>query len=189
MVAFEPQRQVFQTLCANVALNSLSNVLTFHAGLSHEPGAMRLMPPDYQQVGNFGAVSLSEQDGGEPVQIMALDHIGLPAISLIKIDVEGMETEVLRGAQKTISTSRPIMYIENDRPEKSLALMQTIFDLGYRAYWHISPLFNPNNFAGNEENVFEVMSSLNLLCVPSELDQNIAGLKEVQAADEFPALS
>ena len=186
VISFEPQRPVFQTLCANVALNALGNVITFHAGAGEQPGTAVVPLPNYNDEGNFGGVSLAGQSGGEPVQIMTLDQIGIPALSLIKIDVEGMELEVLKGATQTIAKHKPVLYVENDRKEQSPELLTHIFAMGYRAYWHLPTLYSADNFAGNPDNSFPGIVSVNLLCVPATVNQNIVGLNEVQAVDEFP---
>lgn len=186
VVSFEPQRQVFQTLCANVALNNLNNVLTFHAGAGEAPGTAMVPIPDYAKEGNFGGVSLLGGQGGEAVQVMTLDQIGVPALSLVKIDVEGMELSVLKGAAQSIAQHKPVLYVENDRKDKSPALIDYILGLGYRAYWHIAPLFNPNNAFAHAENMFGNTVSLNLLCIPAQAVQDIKGLAEIQSIDEFP---
>ena len=168
-------------------MNALGNVITFHAGAGEESGATTVPLPNYGGEGNFfGGVSLAGQPGGETVQVMALDQIGLPSLSLIKIDVEGMELAVLKGAVQTIAKYMPVLYVENDRKEQSPKLLAHIFSAGYRAYWHLAPLYNPKNFEGNQDNAFANTVSLNLLCLPAKADQNIEGLKEVQAVDEFP---
>ena len=185
VAAFEPQRMVFQTLCANIALNAFPNVMTFHAGVGAAPGSIMVPRPDYAQDGNFGGVSLGGEEG-EPVQVLPLDHVGVAKVDLVKIDVEGMEVDVLQGARGMIAHHRPVLYVENDRREKSPALLGLLFELGYRVYWHVSPLFNPNNFFANAENVFGSIASINALCLPRETAQNVQGLREVQDASEFP---
>lgn len=192
VLAFEPQRQVFQNLCANVALNGLSNVMTFHAGAADQHGMTAIPTPDYNHEGNFGAVSLLpdprvQNAGTEPVQLMTLDQLGLPHLALLKIDVEGMELAVLKGAAQTIQQHRPALYIENDRPEASPALLGYLKESGYRVYWHVSPLFNPHNVFANSENVFGRIVSKNVLCLPGEAQQNITGLVEVEDIHAFPA--
>src|ERR1700742_1039122 len=47
VLAFEPQRIVFQTLCANMALNSIVNVECFQQGLSDQPGTLEGIPGNY----------------------------------------------------------------------------------------------------------------------------------------------
>lgn len=185
VLTFEPQRQVFQNLCANVALNALGNVVTFHAGIGEQAGSTLVPLPDYHIDGNFGSVSLEGEHGGETVQVMTIDQLGLPALHFMKVDVEGMELQVLKGASKTIAANKPILYVENDRKDKSAELLGYIFSLGYRAYWHTAPLFNAANFAANHENIFGNTISLNILCLPAELDQNIEVLPEVKSPDDF----
>jgi len=188
VVAMEPQRPVFQTLCANVALNGLGNVLTINAGAGEQPGMTTLELPEYNAGGNFGGFSLIGQSGNEAIQILPLDNVELSSLALIKIDVEGMELDVLKGARQTIAKHMPALYIENDRREKSPQLIEHILAMNYRAYWHMPSMFNPDNFAGNPENVFPKIISLNLLCLPARAEQKIEGLIEVKTADEFPTL-
>ena len=57
----------------------------------------------------------------------------LNRVDLIKIDVEGMEGRVIDGALKTISRFKPLLYVENDRADKSVALIEQIMGLGLYA--------------------------------------------------------
>jgi hypothetical protein len=59
-----------------------------------------------------------------------------------------------------------VLYVENDRQERAAALIRFIDSLGYNMFWHLVPLFNPNNFAGNAENVFGNTGSINMICCP-----------------------
>ena len=166
VVAFEPQRLVFQTLCANVALNGLTNVQTFHAGVGAEPGSVVIPDLDPNQEQNFGGLHISGHESGNLVPIVPLDSFAVPKVHLIKIDVEGMELEVLKGAKGMIKHHKPVLYVENDRVENSEALCEFISDLGYEYEEHRTPLFNPENFAKHEENVFGQIVSINLACWP-----------------------
>lgn len=49
----------------------------------------------------------------------------------LKIDVEGMEEDVLKGAVGLLATLSPVLYVENDRKEKSESLIRCIDGLGY----------------------------------------------------------
>jgi FkbM family methyltransferase len=184
VVAFEPQRILYQMLCANLALNALPNVWTFWAGAGCENGTLRVPPLDYNATNNFGGISLSGGDKGEIVQILPLDSLALSACHFIKIDVEGMEREVIAGAQALIAKWRPLLYVENDRQEKSAALIEALLALDYRLYWHLSPLFHAGNFFGSAENVFSNIISINMLCVPRERNFSVQGLREIVAPEE-----
>ena len=180
--AFEAQRVVFQTLCANVALNSLMQVECRHTALGEQAGTLNIPDFVYSQEGNFGGVEISRFEEGFPVPMARLDDVlGLPSCRLLKIDVEGMEREVIAGAAGTIAKHRPFMYVENDRVEKSTALIAAIEALGYRAWWSAPPMYNPANFAKDPENVFPNIVSINMICVPKEVPLELQGFEPARA--------
>jgi FkbM family methyltransferase len=171
IIALEPQRPVFQMLCANLAINGLENVAAHWAAAGRTAGEIIVPRLDYTLENNFGGIALDQAtQNGYPVPVRTIDALtnnGLTLVScrLIKVDVEGMEAEVLAGAEATIARHRPALYIENDRREKSPALIEAILRQGYRAWWHTPRLFNPDNFRRAEENVFGDIGSVNLFCV------------------------
>ncbi|WP_439815620.1 FkbM family methyltransferase [Zavarzinia sp. CC-PAN008] len=169
VLALEPQRIVFQILCANLALNGLLNTQALPLAAGAESGVLHVPPVDYGARGNFGGVALGAQ-GGEPVALRAIDSFDLPALRLLKVDVEGMEASVIAGAARTIARTRPFLYVENDRPDRSPALIRQIQALGYRLWWHLPPLYNPANPRGDAENMFGSTLSVNMLGAPAEMD-------------------
>src|SRR6266536_3305425 len=183
--AFEPQRIVYQTLVANVALNSLTNVVCQQRALGAEPGRLLVPPIDYTATSNFGGVELGAWQTGEPVEVVRIDDLELAACHLIKVDVEGMERAVLEGASATIARCQPLLYVEADRAAHRDDLLRWLADRGYVMYWHQVPLYSPTNAKGNPTNVFEGIVSLNVLAVPSTVPQTIDGLERV----EVPSLS
>jgi FkbM family methyltransferase len=182
--AFEPQRIIFQILCANVALNALTNVHAHHAAVGREAGMITVPRVDYAAGGNFGGISMENWKEGESVPLLAVDSLGLTRCDLIKIDVEGMEGEVIAGAVRTIRQFRPLLYVENDREEKSAALIQQIMDLDYRLYWHLPPLFNPQNYFAAADNVFRGIVSINMLGIHASIPQNLTGFRQIANPQE-----
>ncbi len=179
VLAFEPQREVFQLLSANVALNALHNVHTHHAALGAEAGEIVVPRIDYEKGGNYGGLALGGFEAGETVARRTVDGLGLPACHVMKIDVEGMENEVLAGAGDTIKRFRPTLYIENDRRERSEELISRLFSMEYRVYWHLPKLFNPDNFFANPDNVFGNIISRNILCLPAERNTAVEKMREI----------
>ncbi len=177
--AYEPQRIVFQTLCANLALNSRVNVDARCAAVGAESGFVLLPDFEYAHEGNFGGIEASGYPEGRKVPKITLDtDLDLTRLDLIKIDVEGMELDVLKGAQQLLRRFTPVIYVENDRPEKSEALIRHLLALDYRLFWHAPPLFNPENFYEVRENAFGRVVSLNMLCLPRG-KHSIEGLEEI----------
>lgn len=181
VVAFEPQRSVFQLLCGNLALNGIEHVEAIHAAVGSEPGSIAVPRLDSRARQNFGGLSLGRAQQGDRVRLLTLDGLHLAACHFLKIDVEGMESEVLSGATETIKRARPILYVENDRKEKSATLIRQLQDLDYRCYWHTPAYVRVPNFRGNSDNRFPRLISINMLCVPRRRDFPVTGLREVEA--------
>jgi FkbM family methyltransferase len=185
VVAYEPQRVIYHLLCANLALNELNNVHTYRAAVGAAPGMVTLPPIDYGKEGNFGGVSMRVGTPGEQVPVFALDRLQVASLRLLKIDVEGMEADVIEGARQLIQRHQPILYVENDRRENSARLIALLEALGYDMWWHMPLLFNPNNFAGNKEDVFPGTVSINLLCVPKSAGITVNGDRKVTGPDDW----
>ena len=178
--AFEPQRLVFQVLCANMALNSFSQVYCHPMALGAERGVVQVPQIVPWQEYNFGGLALGQSEAGDIVSRVPLDELGLAACHFIKVDVEGMEMDVLKGAQGILQKFQPVLYVENDRPEKSDILLQYLDGLGYEMYWHLPLLYNPDNYLGNTENVFGNIGSHNMLCLPRTQRHNLNGFQKIE---------
>jgi FkbM family methyltransferase len=187
VIAFEPQGFLHQILCTNLLLNEIVTVRAIHGGLGRERGQAWIPPIDYGAAGNFGGVSLQRETGGERVTVAPLDSLGLAQCHFVKIDVEGMEEDVIAGGAQTIRKFKPILYVENDRKEKSPLLIRRIADLGYVSYWHFPRYYNAENFYGNPVNVFGGMVSVNMLCVPAGRAVEIDGLERITDPAKHPS--
>lgn len=177
--AFEPQPQMYELLRENVEQNGLE-VQTNQYALGAAAGHAALPPIDYDAPDNFGGVPLLPGDG---IIVGTLDSMNLLHCKLIKIDVEGMEAEVLKGAKETIKRCYPLLYVENDRLDRSVALITLINELGYEMWWHAPALYNPDNFNGIKENIFPGTITINMLCVPKGISvPQTQGLRRVVSA-------
>lgn len=168
VIAFEPQRIAFQMLCGNVALNGLTTVQCRQAGVGDRPGriGVPVLAPDESR--NFAAVALGGETGGEEVELVTIDSLGLEACRLIKIDVEGMEAAVIKGARSTIDAHRPLLFVENNTIDGASGTIAAVLEAGYDAWWHVALYYNERNFFANGNNVFaQYQPEANLLCVPA----------------------
>ncbi len=181
--AFEPQRMIYQALVANLALNAIENTQAYHCAVGSGEGSVTVPHINYAKGGNFGGLALGQLDQGEPVPLRSIDSLDLSACHFIKIDVEGMETDALKGAKQTLDEFKPYLYVENDRPDGSAELIETLFSAGYRLYWHKPELFNPENFYANTENVFDNLISRNMLCVPKSKQTQVRKMPEITSPD------
>jgi FkbM family methyltransferase len=191
LFAFEPQPVIFQQLCANLALNGLMNVRALPYACGSENGPLMFETPDYFNIGNFGGTSmhnsLPASSRRELVQCVRLDAIlAEGTVGVIKIDVEGHELEVLKGSEGILERCHPLLYVENDRIEKSPALIQWLLEREYRLWWHLPPLFNPENFRGVPENCYPGTRSFNMLGVPRSSKIPVEGSMEILDCNDHP---
>jgi FkbM family methyltransferase len=120
IIAFEPQRQLFQAVGGSLALNGYDHVFLHNCGLGSMPGIAELPAIDYSVAQDFGTVQLSndatvEEDGwmnDRVVDVTSIDAMDLPCLDFFKLDVEGYEVPALIGAYKTIEQHRPWIWVE-----------------------------------------------------------------------------
>ncbi len=108
-------------LAFEVSVNALSclwhnsekypQIKVYPMGLGDKPRKVSLLYDDL----NKGATRINEFKPG-PIKIVALDSLELPQLNFFKIDVEGVEGQVLDGAMATISKYRPIILLEINSP-------------------------------------------------------------------------
>ncbi len=185
--AFEPQPELCRLLRTNLAHAGLENATVYDLAAGESTSQLHLPEIDYTTHGNFGGVSLSEKAAGQAVRQVRLDDLlDLKALHLMKIDAEGMELDVLKGADALIRQHRPLMSVENDRRDRSAELIEHLFSLDYRLMWSTPPLFNPDNYFGEAEDIFPGIVSINMLCVPAERFSGAIGDGEITTPQDRP---
>ncbi len=173
--AFEPEPRNFKLLHENVVRNCPCVTMAPAAlGRSNGPASIKTMD------GNPGGTSIDPGTfHGPTCSVFSLDTLAYPdgptafeilrdRLDFMKIDVEGMELDVLEGAKETIARFRPLIYAENDRPGSTEQLTDWLERAGYRVYQHFAPLYNPLNFSGYTVNVFGKIVSAMLFAIPRE---------------------
>jgi FkbM family methyltransferase len=147
--AFEVQRMFYYALCGSVALNDINNLFVHNRGLGDVTKELKVPAQNYREEKDFGRVSLVEQQNistYENVEITTIDKLNLNRLDFLKIDVEGMELEVLAGGQETIRKRRPWCWIE---------------------YWMVDKDLLKQKFEGLNYTIY-IMDPLNILCAPNE---------------------
>lgn len=145
VVAFEPNEYNFDLLTKNCAETGCKNISCNNIALGS----------DTYRGGTSFDYGKTKMSGGTDVIVTSLDNIkGFPSVDFIKIDVEGMEPDVLEGASGTIAYYKPHLLIEMQEEHN----YQTVFDFltkhQYNVYWYPVATYNPHNHKGNAENIF-----------------------------------
>jgi len=172
VVAFEPDPECHDLLAKNIGMQDRGVARK----ISVNPIALSDSVQEVSTQFDYGKTKVTP--GGSIVQTK-LDNIqGFPRIDLIKIDVEGMEYNVLKGAQNTITYFRPILFIEMQDASLNSLVFDFLDNLSYNMYWAACATFNPNNHRHNSEDVFGPQHGvLNWLCTPTPIQTD---LKPVQ---------
>lgn len=138
VMAFEPQWSVYNLLRSSIDANSLPIDLYCEAvGSRHD--FIDIPDTDTTRESNFGCVEVGRPHPEHPeIPMIAVPLVMLDrkcrdkTVSFIKADVEGYETEVLKGALQTIHRCKPVMFVEANHPRTdSNALGNFIQSLGY----------------------------------------------------------
>lgn len=142
--AFDPQPRMQEYFRRTLALNPGIPIVLHPIGLGTETGTLRLaIPRD-----NAGSASLrpeaAEQPGMQLVDVPVrslddyADEIGLSQVDFIKMDVEGFEAQVIKGACGLLSRTRPrVILLEENAPDPKTGLspaLQALLDLEYALY-------------------------------------------------------
>jgi FkbM family methyltransferase len=116
--AFEPSQVTFAFLEKNILNSTYTNVFTQNVGLGAEAGEFPLTVGPWNRSGGFVSNQTQASAGHtvEKIQICKLDDVvksmNLAKIDFIKIDVEGFEGHVLRGATETLHRHKPVVVLE-----------------------------------------------------------------------------
>jgi FkbM family methyltransferase len=185
--AYEGQRRIFYNLCTNIMLNSKFNIFASRSLIGDKKGHLILTDQFDQLEGrkliNRGSISFTEQmkseiqpeAGCDKINMNTLDDEleNLDSVNLIKIDTEGAEPAVLRGAAKIIRRHYPVVYLECGSEKLYQDEMPLLKSLGYRCYWHAALHYRNDNYF-NCGNITGHAGDLNIVALPPNI-----GLKEV----------
>jgi FkbM family methyltransferase len=104
VLAFEPVPENVELLRENIRLNGVPNARVFPLALGSEEGSVSLQT----ESGDTGSFSV-RGEGDTPM--VTLDSLHTNP-SFVKMDVEGHELEVLKGARETIERYKPVIWFE-----------------------------------------------------------------------------
>jgi FkbM family methyltransferase len=161
VIALDAQRECAEATRANARLNGLSQVEVLHSAAAAQSGAAEVIvtqDPLWTRLASVGEHPLEVRR--EQVETTSIDDLverfGLPAVNVVKIDVEGAELDVISGMRRVLAGQRPFVIAEmHDRNEP---FARALADAGYRVV-NLDGL-EPVAFAG---------ANVHVLCEPVEL--------------------
>ncbi|MRD47790.1 FkbM family methyltransferase [Caenimonas koreensis] len=147
VMSFEAQEHVYYALAGNIAINNCMNVHAYQAALGEKAGELSIPHANPHVAASFGSLELRKRTNTEfigqdisyapekmtTVPMMTLDSLSLPRCDFVKLDVEGMEADVLKGSLDLIKRTLPILMIEVIKSDQAV-LESLLKPLGYQVF-------------------------------------------------------
>lgn len=149
VISFEPSSPTIERLKENIALNDFTNIEVIAKGLSSQPGFLDLVVAGngYDAFNSFAAPAMGTITHKEKVEVTTMDFfstqkkIALKDVSLVKVDVEGWELQVLKGGRNFFGDAdAPVLLVEftetnaQNAGTSCLELGNFLGELGYTLY-------------------------------------------------------
>jgi FkbM family methyltransferase len=144
VVAFEPTQWAYEKLQANVGLNDFANIRTEKLALSDSAAERDIASSETAFRASWPLAGGPQLRPAELVQFVRLDDYvrgeNIDSVDFVKIDVDGFELRVLRGAVETLRRFRPPVLVEIGKETEAevgddpLELVRLLDQLGYVFY-------------------------------------------------------
>ncbi|MFQ5470931.1 MAG: FkbM family methyltransferase [Gammaproteobacteria bacterium] len=134
--SYEPSKTIFERLSRNVLVNDTGNIVVNNVAVGHHSGEIGFA--DHSNGSNIGISHIDEASSLKVPLVTLDDHLeGVGRIGFIKIDVEGYELDVIKGAQKILEEFRPVLVMEFNAERYDLT--ELLAALPYDAEIYIIP--------------------------------------------------
>lgn len=170
VLSFEPVLSTFDLLEKNKKLNSFEQIQTHQFALGNTTESLTIYPEKENRGG--ASITNKRSDEGEEIQVKRLDDMEIQKpIKMLKVDVEGFEWTVLKGAEKIIRKDKPIIIVEYSRDRNNegnssdmLKWLQSEFN--YKAYRFIKGKERKSKLAPCISKTVGLPEHDNLVCLP-----------------------
>jgi FkbM family methyltransferase len=201
VIAIEAQPIVSAVLRDNCIQNGRLNVQVVNAICAAESGSVEFRP-NYNKEQNLGAISFAGTLGNGQrklsrwlrrlirpysvnIPLITLDELcSDEPVALIKIDIEGMELDALRGAANLLTRWHPAIYFEQNDTTRLPDTFNYLVDIGYRMFWLETHPFNQNNYRGERENIWW-RTETGIIALPARFQAPTTSI-EVHINDKSP---
>ncbi|WKD51445.1 FkbM family methyltransferase [Microbulbifer spongiae] len=165
VLSFEPNESLCNAINNSLVYNKLNSKVVVHCvGVGSKPGKAHFKQFDENNLGGQSLVIGNELE--DSIQVIRLDGLDLDQhISAIKVDVEGMELEVLEGAVEIIKRDLPNLYIECQTEQKFNEIHTWLSQYGY-IYWH--------TYNATPTHLFLKATSVNIKDISDHLVKNVS---------------
>tara|TARA_Y100000310_G_C20325741_1_gene642899 strand:- start:7 stop:690 length:684 start_codon:yes stop_codon:yes gene_type:complete len=132
VIAIEPHPLTAYCLRKNIR-KTKGSASVIEAAAGEEEGTSQLYDPPNQHTSGYSSLTHSVDWTAQSVKMKSIDSLELPHCDYMKVDVQGAELDVIRGAEQTIKSYKPVVYVETKDSTKPTKLLK---EWGY-VYHHI----------------------------------------------------
>lgn len=146
VIAIEAAYPLANLILEGAAANGLPNIEVLSVAAGEAAGIAEFPAIELGYTGNFGAVGFSHRlQKRRKVGVRPLDDIAPDDTRVVKVDVEGFEAAVLRGATRLLRDVRPVWLLEAHRgkTDQTREVADLLTAQGYRLFWFFSPFATP----------------------------------------------
>jgi FkbM family methyltransferase len=185
VTAIEAQPAICEILRLNCRQNGRTNVDVVNAICGEKRRHVEFRP-DYTSDENFGGISFADaqndtrfalhrwldrlrSSAATSIPVVTLDSLCRgQTVSFIKLDIEGMELDALRGGRELIAQCRPVIFFEQNSTVRLSETYDYLTGFGYQMFWLETQPFNRNNFRAVRENIWW-RTETGILALPEHL--------------------
>jgi FkbM family methyltransferase len=169
VIAVEAFGQMAELLAQSVRDNGLENVQVMAVAAGDFTGLADFPAAELHYNGNFGTIGFftKEVPTKRKVPVVRLDDIAPPDTRVLKIDVEGYEPQVFRGASQILKTAQPVVLFEAHRKhvDGTAEIASELGALGYQLFWFFAPFVTRNGPLPDAK--FDVRGDMNIVGLPA----------------------
>lgn len=176
--SWEANPQNYKLLRLNTQGKLAPNVKVHNVAISNgTKDKLQIQDFDENFLDNKGELTVVDT-GGVEVESRTLDSylMNYPIPTMIKIDVEGHELEVLQGATTMLKTVKPILYFETNDTSSYKNHIELLQDNDYRMWWFACPNYNQDNYNKNTTNVW----GRTVICSILAIHKDVNGLNNIE---------
>ena len=145
VIAIEAQERIYYALAGNITINNCFNARALWAAVGETDGEIGVPRVNYFSPSTFGSLEIRKKptnefigqvinyDNLQPVKMISIDGLKLERVDLIKIDIEGMELEALKGAKLTLDKHKPALLVEKIK-SNAADISDYLNALGYKVF-------------------------------------------------------
>ena len=152
VLAFEPHPLSYYTLCTNLLLNHAYNVVPLNRALGAYNGTA--MMPNLDPTKPNTAMGCQVGFGTLPIPMSTIDSLEISPAHFMKIDVEGYEFEVLKGAVETLKRENMVVYVEVHKAELVAPIDELMQGMGYNMATLFEVLTSRQSFEASAPTIF-----------------------------------